>query len=148
MNAWDYLTKSNQAAAELQKRADVGNGLEIPEISQIQTVLSRASVFVTRPGGEGPVAVTAIGLTPEGDIVVEAKRKGIPFSWLLLALGIAALLTLSFFVGRLTGVVDAGPEQLDPVATSVAVSDSSEFDRGMAAGVEYQEWFCDHEVTP
>lgn len=149
MNGWEFLNKSNQAAAEIQKRSDVGNGLDIPDILQIQNVLSASHVFVTRPGGEGPVPVVAIGVTPEGDIVVEGKRKGIPFGWVMGALLAGVLIALSFFLGRLTGVVSPDVETVGTVATPVAaISSSAEFDRGMKAGVEYQEWFCDHEVVP
>ncbi|HXH34312.1 MAG TPA: hypothetical protein VNJ54_07865 [Plantibacter sp.] len=61
---------------------------------------------------------------------------------------LGSILLIGSTVGVTLGVVEANREPAAVVETVTPDMLEAEFDRGMKAGVEYQEWFCTNEVVP
>lgn len=72
---------------------------------------------------------------------------------LALLLGVAGLLMVVVLGFRVGGAIEDGQRAAfergllqGQMAAQQDLDDA--FDRGMGAGVEYQQWFCENEVTP
>lgn len=65
--------------------------------------------------------------------------------WKMLA---GAVLLVASTVGVTLAVAESTREPVVVVEDMSPAKLEAEFDRGMKAGVEYQEWFCENTVVP